>query len=416
MHRTSFVLPPRTPSSWGEDSVPSSSVPFGGEAVEYLAFEDERGEVAKMAALKPASVPPSPLLTQDPARSGATSTALLRHTDPEVTVTRPFDASITSSTAQSGADIDWSDSSTLARGIDDEPQTLSRPSLAVHEAETRRQLDFIDGERSRPILEDDVSTPVVDRPILEKDISTPVIENDIATLTKAARELETIPRDAKKLVLEDASDNTAATLVRRDSIPPPALPPPVHTKHTGSVPWVTSMPAVDPTPPAAPAIRTPLVMISPAEDNLTRVAPLAAPPLVLHQLPTPIPYPQLPPATRLPIQRLALAGAAVLLVAVLALVAVRPRTKGAAAAAAPEQKPVAVAVVEAAPPVAPPTAAAPAAPETAPAPAKATPSASASTPAPPPTARSPDLRRRHLPAKHVGRGSPRPHIPLRREP
>lgn len=449
VHRTSFVLPPRSPSSWGEDNIPSSSDPLGGEALEYVAFEDDRGEVTKMAALKPGSVPPSSLHTPKPAGSGATVAGFLREADPEITVTRQFDPSSASSTVKVDADIDWSDSSTLARGLDDEPQTLSRPSLAVHEVETRRQLDVLDTDRSKPIIEDDVSTPVVDTSIVEKDISTPILENEVATLTKAARELETIPRDAKKLVLDHGSDNTAATLVRRDSIPPPALPPPLpppfaaageppatvrgapaglalqesssatgaaHAKHTGSVPWVTSMPAVDPTPPAAPAIPTPLVMVSPVEDNLTRVAPLAAPPLVLHRLPTPIPYPQLPPATRLPLQHLAFAGAALFLVAVLALVAVRPRTKVAAAGPAKEPKPVAVAVVEAPPPVALPLAGPPAAPETAPAPATATATASVSTPAPPPTARPSALRRRHLPAKPAGHGSSRPHIPLRREP
>ena len=411
-----------------------------------------------MAAVKPKAIPPS---------TGASPTSV-RRADPEVTLTRhfelatnPLERRVKQPDTPVDPEIDWNDYSTLARGAlpdgdpNDEPATLARPLADIHDPETESERDRLDDARR----------------------STPIVQVDVATLTKAARELETLPREKKLLTDYDRTENTGATRLfdpsRRDTNHPPplppTLPPPMHPPrrsspepaspvvhqggglvgkhateeesttgvtpvvHTGSLPWVTSLPSIDPTPPPEAAIRTPLVMVTAPEDNLTRVAPLApVAPLTPHGLaphpPLSPPYPHVA-ASNVPLPRIAMAGSSLLLVAILALVAVHPRVK-AAAAGPPTPTPVEVApivatspppVLSAVEPAAPPAAAPaiPAQPVVAatvaktPASAKTAP-ASASTAAPRHATRAEP--RRHGSATKPVRATSRPTIPVRREP
>ena len=380
--------------------------------------------------------------------------------------------------------LEWSDSSTLARELSGPESEEARTPVrrAPDTEELRKSLDRFE-QRSTPILENDVATPVIDSafvgddsPFVGDDAMTPIVDNDVTTLTDVGGGLEALPRQSKLLVVdENAADHSSATatapLVRRNSIPPPALPDPPrtvpapsagHASHerrltgtrpvigarTGNIPWIAALPTIDRTPRTEPAIRTPLAMsIEAREDNLTRVAPLTAPPIVhqiVHQIAHPLVHPLVPQSlvpvpdppsgilnglTSLALQRIALTGAVVLLLALGAMVTVRPRMNGAAA------RPAAAATartVETTMPPAPPIAQTTIPPTLTPSPTTLTPvtKGSATRPNVPATKASatsssgvpptrPGARRRHAPAppaeRPLGRGSSRPSIPVRRE-
>ncbi len=372
--------------------------------------------------------------------------------------------------------LEWSDSSTLARELSGPESEEARTPVrrAPDTEELRKSLDRFE-QRSTPILENDVATPVIDSPFVGDDspfvgddAMTPIVDNDVTTLTDVGGGLEALPRQSKLLVVdENAADHSSATatatLVRRDSIPPPAPPDPPrtvpapsagHASHerrltgtrpvigarTGNIPWIAALPTIDRTPPTEPAIRTPLAMsIEAREDNLTRVAPLTAPPIV-HPLVHPlvpqslVPVPDPPSGilnglTSLALQRIALTGAVVLLLALGAMVTVRPRMNGAAARPA---EAATARTVETTMPPAPPIAQTTIRPTLTPSPTTLTPvtKGSATRPNVPATKASatsssgvpptrPGSRRRHAPAppaeRPLGRGSSRPSIPVRRE-
>ena len=127
---------------------------------------------------------------------------------------------------------------------------------------------------------------------------------------------------------------------------------------TGTVPWITPLPPLDPTPPVESVIRTPLAMVTPPEDNLTRVQPLTPARPFLHQpMPTPV---QPAGAHRLPsVQGVAFAAMSLLFVAVLAIVGVQSPKKRSPAAGGPAPTSAAASASGARSPARPPATAPP---------------------------------------------------------
>lgn len=266
-------------------------------------------------------------------------------------------------------------------------------------------------------------------------------EPEPETLARAIDEGETFTRPRSKVDVDESDE----TLPKPRSDDPETVP----RSRTG---------AIDPTPPPAPAIRTPLAMVIGPEDNLTRVAPVSPPASPRLQAPSnPGPFPQVapsspqlalsgplplpsgaqlpqagtqlpegvqPPQSRgepapssspVPLQRAVIFVVATLLVAAVVFFVLRPRSSLMSSAAAAEPPPTPVAVEQLPPPAvkAPPVATVIAPPDLPNAPAPpptATTTATATSKASAATATSTALHGAHK-RKHVYKHR----IPIRRE-
>lgn len=209
--------------------------------------------VGQKAVLTP---PPRPM------RKSAAALGLVRK-DPEETATRTFagkEGKAHEKKAEGEDDFDGQE--TLARRPSDDGPEPGTAACSIDDGET------------------------ITRPRSKVDVD----END-ETLTKApSDDPETVPC-SRSTRLEAAS-----TRLRREVIPPPPLDSAANARALATEPAPWRLGAIDPTPPPAPAIPTPLAMVTGPEDNVTRVAPVSPPPRL--QAPSnPSPFPQVAPSS-----------------------------------------------------------------------------------------------------------------------
>jgi hypothetical protein len=489
VHRTPFVLPlrgagcpPTDPSPGGllSESAPENLPPVSAspatEKNAYIAFENETGEVAKMAVLRPSQPPLD--APHDPIAQTAMSLGLVsRHNEP--TVTRMVDSTPTPANTKRALTPPRS----VLPPITPPPPPPPSSSLASNDDPPSDE-DFEVKTLARRLFGDPRPEPAdtgetASYKSEEETLARPVSSSAAAPTGSVLNDEEENEKEKDTLTAKhDAAhlDEEIDTLSRGSSPPPSrdALPPPppsskggtaiLDTTATGGKKLRESIaelaatttpfpyPPLDPSPGPGAAIRTPMVMITSPEDNATRIQPMVGyPPPHPHHHPavnaaslnqptsqpgsahqsypphsvpvrtnSPIPFPELfrqATSNVAPIQKVAMFIIGTLIVAIISFLVIRPAnpnhaTQPAAAAAANNKPATPVLMAPIDPPVGAAAVVVPPVATTPPPPPTTTSAPTTTAPAPTPSTKPADP-----PAKRrvVTRPVPRANIPVRRE-